>query len=154
MSRDRFKEIMQYIRFDMKNTRSRRLRTDKFALISTIWERFIKNSKACYIPGANITDNEQLFPSRACCPFTQYVSNKPDKFGIKFWLAVDVNFRYILNGYPYTGKDERRASDVSASEQVVLRLMEPFYSYGRNVTCDNYFTGLNLASKLKIKNTI
>ena len=35
--------------------------------------------------------------------------NKPDKFGIKFWLAVDVDTKYILNAIPYLGKEESRA---------------------------------------------
>ncbi|XP_073494165.1 uncharacterized protein [Phyllobates terribilis] len=35
MSRDRFVEIMRFLRFDEKSTRSERLQTDKFALFST-----------------------------------------------------------------------------------------------------------------------
>jgi len=45
---------------------------------------------ACYKPGANITVDEQLFVL-----FTLYMVNKPDKFGIKFWLAVDVETKYM-----------------------------------------------------------
>ena len=127
MSRDRFKEILKYIRFDMRESRSHRLQNDKFALISTVWNRFMDNNKACYKPGENITIDEQLFPTKARCPFTQYIANKPDKFGIKFWLAVDVDSKFILNGYLFTGRDDLRNAGVSVSEQVVLRLMEPFY---------------------------
>ena len=36
MSRDRFKEILRFLRFDKKSTRSQRLQTDKFALFSTV----------------------------------------------------------------------------------------------------------------------
>ncbi|XP_073529607.1 uncharacterized protein [Phyllobates terribilis] len=43
MSRDRFVEIMRFLRFDEKSTRSERLQTDKFALFSTVWDRFIEN---------------------------------------------------------------------------------------------------------------
>ena len=35
MSRDRFKEILRFLRFDKKSTRSQRLQTDKFPLFST-----------------------------------------------------------------------------------------------------------------------
>lgn len=42
------------------------------------------------------------------CKFTQYLPNKTDKFGIKFWLAFDMQTKYILNGFPYLGKDETR----------------------------------------------
>ena len=89
---------------------SKRLQTDKFALISEIWNRFISNSQTCYKPYENISIDEQLFPTKAWCRFTQYILNKPHKFGIKFWLAVDVQTKYILNGFPYMGKDETRCS--------------------------------------------
>ena len=36
MSRDRFKEIFQYLRFDKKSSLSEKLQTDKFALLSTV----------------------------------------------------------------------------------------------------------------------
>ncbi|XP_073529685.1 uncharacterized protein [Phyllobates terribilis] len=89
MSRDRFVEIMRFLRFDEKSTRSERLQTDKFALFSTVWDRFIENCIACYKPGPYITVDEQLFPSKPRCPFTQYMPSKPDKYGHKYWLAVD-----------------------------------------------------------------
>ena len=44
---------------------SERLQTDKFALISEIWNRFISNSQACYKLYENISIDEQLFPTKA-----------------------------------------------------------------------------------------
>ena len=151
MSRDKFLEILRFIRFDKKNERSERLKTDKFALISKTWNKFIQNSQACYKPTANITVDEQLFPTKARCRFTQYMPNKPDKFGIKFWLAADVKNKYLINGFPYLGKDETRGSNVSLSEFVVLKLTEPYLGCGRNITTDNFFTSLSLAKKLFAK---
>ena len=80
----------------------------KFALISDIW--FVDKSISCYQPGENITIYEKLFPTKSCCRFIHYMPNKPDKFGIKFWLAVDVESKYILNAISYLGKDESRPS--------------------------------------------
>ena len=51
--------------------------------------------------------------------------NKPDKFGIKFWLAVDVDTKYILNAIPYLGKEESRAPSQRLSDWVVMNLMQP-----------------------------
>ena len=84
MSRNKFAEILRLIRFDKKNERSQRLQTDKFALVSEVWNKFIENSQMCYKPGAAITVDEQLFPTKTRCRFTQYMPNKPNKFGIKF----------------------------------------------------------------------
>ncbi|GFX42818.1 DDE_Tnp_1_7 domain-containing protein [Trichonephila clavipes] len=46
-----------------------------------------------------ITTDEQLFPSIVKCRFSQYMPSKPDKFGIKFWFAADVDSKYMLNGF-------------------------------------------------------
>ena len=97
MSRNRFREILRFLPFDLRSTRSIRLQTDKFALISEVWKAFISNGIACYKPGANITLNEQLFPTTARCRFTQYIASTSDKFGIKFWLTANVETKYIIN---------------------------------------------------------
>ena len=153
MSRDRYKEILKFIRFDLKSTRLERLKTDKFALFSTVWDKFIENCQSSYKPSGNITVDEQLFPTKARYPFTQYIPSKPDKFGVKFWLAVDVETNYCVNGFPYLGKDEHRPKDQSMSEYVVLKLMHPYLGKGRNVTTDNFFTSVKLAEKLKTRKT-
>ena len=81
---------MRFLCFDMGSTRSARLQTNKFALISDIWNRLIDNSISHYKPGENITIDEQLHLKKFWCSYTQYVPKKPDKFCIKFSLAVDV----------------------------------------------------------------
>lgn len=73
MPRNRFREIMRYLRFDKKDDRRSRLCHDKFALISDVWGGFVNNSIACYKPGGCITVDEQLFPTKARCRFTQYI---------------------------------------------------------------------------------
>ena len=103
---------MRFLRFDLRSTKSARWQTDKFALtsISDIWNRFVDNSISCYQPEENITIYEKLFPTKSRCRFIQYMPNIPDKFGIKFWLAVDVESKYILNAILYLGKNESRPS--------------------------------------------
>ncbi|CAM4571152.1 unnamed protein product [Leuciscus chuanchicus] len=153
MARNRFREIMRFLRFDEKETRRVRLQDDKFALVSATWNKFVQNSIACYKPGADITIDEQLFPTKARCKFIQYMGNKPDKFGIKLWLAADVQTKYMLNGAPYLGKEETRSRGQLVGESVVLRLAEPFLGKGRNITTDNFFTSLKLAIALQAKKT-
>lgn len=153
MSRNCFMEMLRFFRFDNKNERSQRLGKDKYALVSRVWNAFIKNSQNCYKPAANITVDEQLFPTKARCRFTQYMPNKSDKFGIKFWLASNVKSKYVVNGFPYLRKDEMRPISVSLAESVVLKLVEPFTGCSRTVTTDNFFTSSFLATKLLQKKT-
>ncbi|CAD1472523.1 unnamed protein product, partial [Heterotrigona itama] len=62
-----------------KSDQVQRLQSDKFASISAVWDMFVQNSQSCYKLGANITIDEQLFPSKARCRFIRYSPNKPDK---------------------------------------------------------------------------
>ena len=151
MSKNRFYEITRFLRFDLKTTRSSRLASDKFALASQIWTPFTENCIRCYHPHEHVTVDEQLYPCKARCPFTQYISQKPDKFGIKFWLVADSTSKYMLNGFPYTGKDDSRPKGMQLGEHIVMTLMKPYYGEGINVTTDSFFTSLSLAKQLNSK---
>ena len=70
------------------------------------------------------------------------------KIGIKFWIAVDVETKYLFNGFLYVGKDESRSDDVSVPTDVVMKLMMPLFKKGHNVTSDNYLTSLDLCLRL------
>ena len=87
--RDRYQEIMKYLGFDDFFSRRQKRETDKFCLISEVWNCFIENCKKCYVPNCDLTIDEQLFLCKTRCPFIQYMANKPNKFGIKFWLLAD-----------------------------------------------------------------
>lgn len=148
MSRDRFKTLIRFIRFDNKDSRRKRVETDKFAAMSDVWFKFIDNCQVTFNPGEKITIDEQLFQTKARCAFTQYMKSKPDKFGIKFWLAADVKTKYLVNAFPYLGKDDDRPQDKSLGEYVVMKLADPYLNAGRCFTTDNFFTSLKLANSL------
>ena len=89
----------------------------------------------------------------SCC-HVKHVANSSSiwpisltNFFLKFWLAVDVENKYLFNGFPYVGKDDTRSSDMSVLTDVVLKLMAPLFQWGYNFACDNYFTSLGLALK-------
>ena len=153
ISRNRLKEILRFFRYDKKSSRSEKPQSNKFALLLTVWNRFIKNCIAYYKSGAFLTVDKQLFPSKARCPFTQFMASKPDKYGQKYWLLVDKDSKYVANGFPYVEKDELRSIDERVSDYFVMKLAEPYLKEGRNITIDNYFTSLKLANFLKSKNT-
>lgn len=64
MSRDRFKMILRFIRFDNENTRAERVQTDKAAAIRDLWIMLNNNLEKAYKPYECITIDEQLFPFR------------------------------------------------------------------------------------------
>ncbi|XP_035225882.1 peroxisomal acyl-coenzyme A oxidase 1-like [Stegodyphus dumicola] len=126
MPRNRFRDIMRYLRFDVRSTRADRLATNKFALASETWYKLME-TLLCYNPGLEITVDEQ------CCLVNQDVDLSSTwrinwtslAFGIKSWLATDVKSKYVLNDYPYLGKDEERQINLQLGESVVLKLLEP-----------------------------
>jgi len=58
---------------------------------------------------------------------------------------VDADSKYLYNGFPYLGKDDTRDTLVSVPTDIVLKLMRPLFKHGCNVTCDNFFTSLDIA---------
>ena len=139
MTRYHFREIFSFIHFDLRSPRSISLQAEEFALVSEVWNRFVDYSFSSYKPEANITMDEQLFPIKANGLFTQHMPNKLDKFGMKFWLAVDMETKYILKAIRYLGNDESHAPAQRLLDWVVMSLMEPFLEKGRKVATGNSY---------------
>ena len=76
------------------------------------------------------------------------MANKPNKFGIKFLMVVDVATKYLFNGFLYLGKDEIMSDDISVPTDVVMKLIMLMFKKGHNVTGDNYFTSLDFCLRL------
>ena len=146
MARNKFTEILKFLRFDDKDTRESRRASDKFAPIRSLWNTVMDNCQKCFFPNGSVTIDEQLFSCKSRCSFTQYMPQKPGKFGLKFWLVCDAKTSYVLRAEPYTGSDEQR--QMPLGEHVVMNLMEPYFQTGLNVTCDNFFTSLRVARNL------
>ena len=111
MAIDCFLEIKKFIRFDNKDRRRQRLIEDKFVHIREQLESFVTNCLFNYTPDWSLTIDEQLFPMKNRCPFIVYMPNKPDKFGMKFWILTEVDSKYVYNILPYVGALEREQRD-------------------------------------------
>lgn len=148
MSRERFKTLLQCIRFDDLQTRDERRKTDRMAAIRECFEIFVKNCKSRYVPNVEVTVDEQLYPWRGRVKHLKvYIPSKLAKYGLKFWVAADAQNSYCINLQLYTGKigvaPERRQG-----ARVVFDLCSHLLGSGRNITTDNLFTDLQLAKDL------
>ncbi len=148
MPRSRFEEILRFLHFDDKTTRGTSAAQDKLAPIRKIWQMFNESLRKPYIPGADITIDEQLVAFRGRCPFVVYMPSKPCRYGIKVWWATDANTSYPLNGQIYLGHQPGQPRDVGQGRRVVHDLIAPWYNTGRNVTADNLFTSIAVAEEL------
>lgn len=148
MSAERFDFLLRCFRFDDKATRRERRASDKFAPIREFWEKFIEHCKKWYEPSSYLTIDEQLVGFRGRCAFRMYIPNKPNKYGIKIVMVADSNSRYVYNATPYLGKGTNCNENVPLATHFVKQLCEPVYGTNRNITMDNWFTSVPLASEL------
>ena len=80
--------------------------------------------------------------------------NKPDKYGIKFWMVVDVESKYVYNVLPYLGGYEKKSRNgIRLADDTVLRLMQGLLDKSYNVTTDNFFPSPDLTNTLKKRRT-
>lgn len=103
MSRDRFKQIMTFLRFDNYETREKRKSNDKLAASREMFDIFVSNCKKAFVSGDHLCVDEQLVGFRGKAPFGVYMKSKPDKYGMKIWALADCNFAYIVNMQVYLG---------------------------------------------------
>jgi len=151
MGVNRFKFLLRCLRFDNWHTRPIRRVDDKFAAVSEVWNIFLRNIRTVYIPGDCITVDEQLLGYRGRVPGRTYIPSKPRKYGLKIFWACESNSGYALNAMAYGGK-EGNSVHHNLAQDVVMKLLQPWYGTGRDVCTDNYFTSYSLAQQLLLQN--
>ena len=67
-----------------------------------------------------------------------------------FW-ACESSSEYVLNGIPYGDKEGDQVHR-NLAQDIVMRLLEPYFGTGRDVCTDNFFTSYNLAKLLLQEN--
>ncbi|KRX26265.1 PiggyBac transposable element-derived protein 4 [Trichinella nelsoni] len=128
------------IRFDDHSSRASRRSKDKLAAVRVIWDTWVKNLPKMYNPSENVAVDERLYPFKGRCQFRQYMPKKPEKYGIKFWVACCSKSGYAWNMQIYTGKPSSGTREKNQEMRVVLDMVKGLK--GHNVTCDNFFTSL------------
>ena len=77
------------------------------------------------------------------------MSNKPNKYSVKFRVLADVETKYVSNIDVYLGAQEKeQRGGVPLAESVLVNLCKHIKGKGYNMSCDNFFTSLCVAEKL------
>ena len=84
-------------------------------------------------------------------PAEPIFTKKPRKYGLKMFWSCESSSGYALNGIPYGGKEGDQVHP-NLAQDIVMRLLEPYFGTGRDVYTDNFFTNYNLAKLLLQKN--
>ena len=69
------------------------------------------------------------------------------KYGLKILWTCESTTGYGLNAIAYSGK-EGNCLHHSLAQDVVIKVLEPWYGTERDVCTDNYFTSYSLAQQL------
>jgi hypothetical protein len=150
MTLQRFECIRKTLRFD---DRQRRDPDDPLSPVRHMWNLALQKFRDLYKPTATATIDEQLVEFHGRVMFRQFIPSKPGKYGIKIVWLVDNDTTYALNGLVYIGAATfpDRAGEPLA-QLTTMKVVEPFFHTGINVTADNWFTSCPLLDKLVEKN--
>ena len=106
--------------------------------------------KRFYTPKQDLSVDESLIGTKNKTELLQYMPKKHHhKWGIKLWMLCESASGYVLSFNVYRGR-RGNAPEAGLSYQVVMDLMtmSNYLNKAYHVFCDNYFTGVQLASDL------
>lgn len=158
MSRDRFVFLCKMIKFDNPETRPARFRTDRFAAMRSFFECWNFRCSTVVNPEDWVTIDECLYACRNELAFKTYNPNKPAKYGINIKCLNAVIYPYTYHSEVFAGKPElfQEAEHYCPDLfELVVKILEKVgwrKLAGCNLTTDNYYTSIPLASKLLEKN--
>ena len=66
-----------------------------------------------------------------------YILSKPRKYELKMFWICESSSGYILNGIPYGDKEGDQVHR-SLAQDIVMRLLEPYFGTGIDVRTDNF----------------
>ena len=83
MSRGKYQQTLRFLQFDNAQSRRHHWSPDKPQPIREVFETWDSNLRDFYTCGPSMTVHKQLACFRGRCPFKQYISSKPGKYGMK-----------------------------------------------------------------------
>ena len=103
-------------------------RYDRLFKVKPLYTLYIEMLHACptfYVPGINISIDEQMVASKAQIWLKQYIKDKPTKWGYKLFVLADSTNGYTWEFNIYAGKYEQH-TDNYLSYDVVQRLIRTY----------------------------
>lgn len=153
MSRERFRFLLRYLRFENQEKTETTKLVDNLAPIRQFYETFIDNCKKCYSVSGNCAVGERLIPYRGKCNFKVFNPRKKIKYGLKVFTLVDAKTRYTLNFEIYAGNQPQGPYMLQNDPvSIVERLITPISGTQRNITCKDWLQIFPLIEKLKEHN--
>ena len=151
MPRNRFLQILRYLHF-VDNEDVSIDKTNKMWKVQNVLDYLNKRFRAAYCPRRELSIDETMLKFKGRLSIKQYIKIKPIKWGIKIFTLAEAKTGYVLNLLPYAGK--REDTGVGKTTQTVLDVGKHYLNKGHRYFTDNYYTSVELMTKLQAKNTL
>ncbi|KAM3860425.1 piggyBac transposable element-derived protein 4-like [Diretmus argenteus] len=150
MTRDRFMVLSWNIHLSdpeedvMNDQKKGTPHHDKLFKIRPLVDDIRNACQANYHPKRDLSVDERMVATKAKTGMTQYMKDKPTKWGIKMFVLAESSSGYTINFNVYTGKSQR-PSVHGLSYDAVMDLIDPSYlGTGYNIYVDNFYTSPTL----------
>lgn len=153
MSRDRFRSIFFMLHVNDNSTYISRNQPnhDPLHKIRPIYDLIRQKCIESFYPNQNLTVDEGMCPFRGRVSFRVFMKNKPNKYGLKFYVLSDAESGYILNMELYTGKLGDTDNSINS---LMLRLCENYLDKGHTIYMDRFYSSPTLFDLLWSKKTL
>ncbi|XP_062325519.1 piggyBac transposable element-derived protein 4-like [Osmerus eperlanus] len=158
MPRDRFRSISWSIHLsdpeeDVRNDQLKGTpQHDKLFRVKPLMDDIRTACQAYYHPKKELSVDERMVATKAQTGMTQYMKDKPTKWGIKLFVLAESNNGYTLNFNVYVGK-AHTPSVHGLSYDAVMDLIQPSHlGTGYHIYMDNFYTRPELFLRLASMN--
>lgn len=104
--------------------------------------------KTFYHPHRSLAVDERMVPCKAHTGMTQYMKDKPTKWGIKLFVLADSSNGYTVDFSVYTGKNTTPTGQGLSYDSVMSLINKRFLGSGYHVYVDNFYTSPKLFKDL------
>ena len=154
MTRDRFRSLMWNIHLsdpdedEINDQKKGTPEYDKLFRVKPLMDDIRIACQAHYHPRKEVAVDERMVATRAKTGMTQYLKDKPTKWGIKLFVLAESRSGYTLNFNVYKGKSHT-ASVHGLAYDAVMNLIQPSHlGTGYHIYMDNFYTSPKLFLRL------
>ncbi|XP_069157643.1 piggyBac transposable element-derived protein 4-like [Procambarus clarkii] len=141
MSSARFQHISKF--FHMYNKKGIPVNnSDRLIKVRPLMDYFSKKIASVYIPKKELSLDVGTMAWRGHLSFKVYNPNKPDKYGVKFYMLAEGTSGYIYKFDVYCGIGKMTV-------ETVMGLMAPLVNKGYHLYMDNYYNSVSLTEQLR-----
>lgn len=155
LSRDRFFSILRFLHFNNNNDFVARGNEgyDPLFKIRPVYDKMRELFASTYKPTQNLSLDESAIGWKGNLHYRVYNPSKAHKFHIKSYVLAEAESGYIVKFEVYTGKKDQ-ASAFGSTYDIVMELVHNYLDKGYRVFMDNYYSGVDLFTRLHESGTL